>query len=259
MSFGAGKGNKQSSSGYQQQTAENYGSDIWGPQAGFLGDLYARAQQQSFQPDAGMGTLGMAGNQYGQAGNLYGQSLGYLGQAGGAYGQSQAALNRLANPTEADPMQAVYARNIGQMFNEQVMPGLKGDAMVGGGLGGSRAGIAQGLAGARVGQQIQDFSAQLYGDQQNRALQAGQALQGVGQGYLQGMAGMQDAASGMGNLGQAYQSLATQQSQMPWQALQQYAGLLGPAVMQQLGSYSQGTATNRSKGSGGDNFKIGLW
>jgi hypothetical protein len=231
MSFGSKKGTKSSSSGYQQQTAENYGSDIWGPQAGFLGDLYARAQQQSFQPNAGMGTLGNV--------------AGMFGQAGSALGQSQAALNRLANPTEADPMQAVYARNLGQMFNEQIMPGLKGDAMVGGGLGGSRAGIAQGLAGARVGQQLQDFSAQLYGDQQNRALQAGQALQGVGQGY--------------GQLGAGYQDLATQQSQMPWQALQQYAGLLGPAVMQQLGSYSQGTATNRSKGSGGGGFDMRLW
>jgi hypothetical protein len=286
MSFGKSKGTSQSSSGWNTQDAQNYGTDIWGTQAGYLGDLYARAQQQSWQPSGGFGALDQAGGAYGQAGGLYGQSLGslgqagslyggslgYLGQAGGAYGQSQAALNRLANPTQADPMQAVYARNLGQQFNEQIMPGLKGDAAIGGGLGGSRAGIAQGLAGARMGQQMQDFAAQLYGQQQDRALQAGQALQGVGQGYLQGMQGMQQAgagyadiaagqqaaAGGMGNLGQAYQGLATQQQQMPWYAIQQYAGLLGPAVMRNMGGYARGSGTTSGSSSGGGGFNIGL-
>jgi hypothetical protein len=210
-SWGKSKSKQSSSS-----QSYDYGNEVWGAQSPYLQDMYARAQQMSMQPNAGMGTLD----------NVEGM----FGQAGSALGQSQAALNRLANPTEADPMQAVYARNLGQMFNEQIMPGLKGDAMVGGGLGGSRAGIAQGLAGARMGQQMQDFSAQLYGDQQNRALQAGQALQGVGQGYNQ--------------LGAGYQDLAMQRAQMPWAQMQQYAGLLGPAVMRDLGGYS----TSRSKG-----------
>jgi hypothetical protein len=254
-SLGGGKSkSKQSSS----STSYDYGNEVWGAQSPYLQDMYARAQQMSMQPAQGMGSLGMAGDMYGQSGNMYGQSMGYLGQAGNAFGQSQDALNRMANPTEADPMQAVYARQLGQQFNEQIMPGLKGDAMVGGGMGGSRAGIAQGLAGARMGQQLQDFSAQLYGQQQERALRAGQALQGVGQGYLQGMAGLQENAAGYGSLGQAYQGLATQQQQMPWAQMQQYAGLLGPAVMRDLGGYS----TSRSKGKSNSwnmNMSGGLW
>jgi hypothetical protein len=257
---------KSSSKNQSANVGLNYGTNIWEPQGGYLADLYGRAQQMSAMPVSGQEFMGSAANMYGgansafdQAGGLYGGSLGMLGGANQAYGQSQAALNRMANPTEADPMQAVYARNLGQQFNEQIMPGLKGEAAIGGGLGGSRAGIAQGLAGARMGQQMQDFSAQLYGQQQDRALQAGQALQGVGQGYLQGMAGVQNAAAGYGQLGssraglgQNYQQLAAQQAQMPWANLQAYAGLLGPAVMRNLGGVNigqgggQSTAWNQS-------------
>ena len=200
----------------QQQSSEqwNYGTNVWGPQAGYLQDLYDQAQ----------GTLN---NQQGYAGQ------GSLDQAGGALGQSQMALQRLANPDQTDPLMGMYANQIGQQFNEQIAPGIRGDAMLGGNRGGSRQGIGLGLAGARAGQQLQDFGAQLWGQQQQNALQAAQGLQGVAGGYGQ---------------------LSGQQGMAPWQNLQQYAGLIGGPAFQNLGGY--GTSSGASSGGGGWNMRL---
>ena len=123
MGFGKTKGTS------QQQSSEqwNYGTNVWGPQAGFLQDIYNQAQgmQQGLQGYAG------------QAG---------LDQMQGALGQSQQALQRLANPDQTDPLMGMYAKQIGQQFNEQIAPGIRGDAMLGGNRGGSRQGIGLGLA-----------------------------------------------------------------------------------------------------------------
>ena len=202
-----------------QQSSEqwNYGTNVWGPQAGYLQDLYGQAQ----------GTLG---SQQGYAGQ------GSLDQAGGALGQSQQALQRLANPQQTDPLMGLYANQIGQQFNEQIAPGIRGDAMLGGNRGGSRQGIGLGLAGARAGQQLQDFGAQLWGQQQQNALQAAQGLQGVAGGYGQ---------------------LSGQQGMAPWQNLQQYAGLIGGPAFQNLGGYSKSQGT--SSGGGGWGHSAYLW
>jgi hypothetical protein len=179
-----------------------------------------------------------AGQDMGMAG--YNQGMDYLNQGmAGLGGQNMqgafSTLGRLQNPG-MDPMMDVYARQLGQNFNEQIMPGLRGDAMAAGGLGSSRAGIAQGLAGARMGQQMQDFGAQLYGQNQDRALQAANA-----------MGGLQGSISGMyGQGGQLAQQLGQFGMGVPWYAQNQMAGLLGNPLMQNLGS----TSTSSSKGSG---------
>jgi hypothetical protein len=181
-----------------------------------------------------------------------------------AYGgpQMQGAfntLNQMQNPG-TDPMMGVYGRQIGQQFNEQIMPGLRGDAMVGGGYGGSRAGIAQGLAGARMGQQMQDFGAQLYGQNQDRRLNAanmaGNLSMQQGQGYGQG-------AALAGQLGQQYGAFADQAQGLgqfgmgiPWYNLQQYAGLLGAPQMQDLGASGSSSGTSSGKSGG---FQAHIW
>lgn len=207
---------------------------------------------------------GMAAGQQG-----YDQGMGYLSQAMGGldratqYNQmgmnqlnspymtgAQDTLQRMQNPG-LDPMMAVYGKQIGQQFNEQVMPGLRGEAMVAGGLGGSRAGIGQGLAGARMGQQLQDFGAQLYGQNQDRALNAANtagALQGNIAGmYGQGSQNQQNIAGMYGQGSQQAQALGQYGMGIPWYAQQQMAGLLGPATMQDLGSYAAGTSTGKSR------------
>ena len=182
-------------------------------------------------------TYGM-GQEYGQQG--YGQGMGYLNQAmqqmGSPYmAQTQDTLARMQNPG-MDPMMDVYSRQIGRQFNEQVMPAMRGDASVAGQLGSSRAGIGQGLAAARAGQQIQDFGAQLYGANQDRALQAAN-MQGALQGNIASMYGQgSQQAQALGQFGMG----------IPWYALQQQQGLLGNAIMRDLGGVGIGNTSGNA-------------
>jgi hypothetical protein len=288
---------------------------VWDVQSPYLADTYQQAQniytqqqgntaaQQSVDQWAQM--MSQAQGQYGQAGSWLDQAMGQYGQAGqgiqqgygllgdarnqygmanqgllqgyGALNQAQSGFNSFMNPG-VNPMSDVYARLAGQQFNEQIMPGLRGDAMVAGGLGNSRSGIAQGLAGARVGQQLQDWNAQLYGEDMNRKLQASQGLAGlgsqygglagqqanIGQGYgvLGGLAGQlagQQAGIGAGmgdlgsrraalgadqaSLGRLYGGLAGMQQALPWGNLEQYRSMIGnPTMVGGGGSSTGGTA-----------------
>lgn len=267
MSFGKSKGTKSKSS--QTSTQWDYGTQVDPTQMGYLSNLWGAAQNQANDPwtsvagyygyNQGRGMLDQASGALGQAGQYNQQSM---DQAGSPYMQSaQNTFQRLQNPG-MDPMMDVYSRQIGQQFNEQIMPGLKGDAMVSGGLGGSRAGIAQGLAGARAGQQLQDFGAQLYGQNQDRALQAAQ-----GGGQLQEMiANMYgQGAQTAGQIGQAYQQSAQGAQALgqfgmgvPWYAQNQLAGLLGPAVVTDKGGYGLSTGTSKGSGGGGFNLNSGF-
>jgi len=209
----AGGGSEKSSS-----SSIDKGTNVWGPQQPYLKDIYGQAQN----------IYGTAGNQAAQG--AYDQS----GQYQQAFGQAMETTQRLQNPG-MNPMMNVYANQIGQNFREQIMPALQGQAMQAGGYGGSRAGIAQGLAGARAGQQIQDFGAQLYSEDQNRALSAA-GMQGQ-LGQMGGQYALDRGAFGMG---------------IPWYNLQQYSGLIGAPTMQDLG----GSSTSKSSGW---NANAGLW
>lgn len=223
---------KSKSKSTQTSFSQDYGSRLNADQGAQLSNLWSQGanlnasgagQAQGYQGyNQAMGMNQLAGNQLG----------------GAAMQGAQDTFSRLQNPG-MDPMMGVYAKQIGQNFNEQIMPGLRGDAMVGGGLGSSRAGIAQGLAGARAGQQLQDFGAQLYGQNQDRALQAA----GAG-GNLAG-----SIADAYGNLGQ--NAMATGQFGMgiPWYGATQQKGLLGAPIVENLGGYSTSTGTSKSKGS----------
>ena len=181
-------------------------------------------------------------------------------QSGNYYNQAGSGFSQMANATGVDPMADVYARQTGQSFREQIMPAIGGEAAQMGGMGSSRQGIAQGLAGARASQQIQDFNAQLYNEQQNRALAANQGLAGVGQG-LQGLGtarvgqgtamgnlGSQQAslAAGYQNNAQGMAGLADMGMNLPWYALSQYAGLLGSPTVRSLGG--SGSSSGRDVG-----------
>jgi len=198
-------------------------------QQGLMGDMWLQGN--------GMMTYG-AGQDVGQQG--YSQGMDFLNQAMRQMGspymtQTQDTLGRMQNPG-MDPMMDVYSRQIGRQFNEQVMPGLKADAMVAGGLGNSRSGIAQGLAGARAGQQLQDFGAQLYGQNQDRALQAAN-MQGALQGNLASMYGQgSQQAQALGQFGMG----------IPWYALQQQQGLLGQAIMRDRGGVGIGNSSGNA-------------
>ena len=269
MSIGSNKGGSstqqtQSSSGFNQ----SFGSALNTTQEGYLNNLWGGAQNLANQ-GAGQ-AAGYAGYNAALAGNQQGQ--GYLNQGAGAVGgalgqlgQGQQAFNTLGNLQNpgVDPMMGVYADQIGQQFNRQVMPALQGQAILGGGLGSSRAGIAQGLAASDAQRNIQNFGAQLYGQGQDRALQAAGAQGNLANQFAQ--TGLQGAGM-YGQLGQATQqgamnNLAAGQFGMgiPWYAQQQFAGLLGSPIVEDLGGIgstnSMGVSSGSSKSRG---FSFGL-
>jgi hypothetical protein len=239
MSVGSNK-SKGTTSSTASGMSETFGTAIAAEQLPYLQNLWSQAA--SLGGNAGSPQMGYNAYNQGMQANQAGMNA--LGGANmqGAFN----TLGRMQNPG-MDPMMDVYSRQIGRSFNEQIMPGLRGDAAMAGGLGSSRAGIAQGLAGARAGQQIQDFGAQLYGQNQDRAAMAAQAAGGLGMQQAGGyMTGGQNAAS-LGQFGMG----------IPWYNMQQYAGLLGSPVMQNLGGYSNQVNTASGKTSSGG-FSFGI-
>jgi len=226
MSFGKTKPTVSNQSSTQSST--NYGTDIWGAQSPYLQDMYAQAQNQASQGYAGAGALGQAG--------------GYFGQSGQALGSAMQGYGQMFNDQTVDPMLQQYGQALGRNWSENILPGMQGQAALAGGLGNSRDQIGQALAAGRQGQQFQDFAGQLYGQQQDRRMQALAGMGQVGAGY--------GALGGdMANYGQAQQAAA-------WNPLQQYAGLLGGPTSINLGGVSSGTSTGASSGGGGFNFKL---
>jgi hypothetical protein len=198
-------GSNYNNSSVSNQGSTTYGTGVWGAQSPYLQDLFSRAQGMS-------------------------QGGGYMpnyGQAQGALDASQQGLMQMAGDQSMDPRMGAYANQLGRQFNQQILPGLRGNDQMAGGLGSSRAGIGQGLAAAQFGQQLQDFGAQLYGGQQDRRLQA--------QMGLQGLAGQQASLQGM-------------QQAAPWYAMNQYRSLLGAPVQNNLGGTSFGNTTSAGRG-----------
>lgn len=278
MSIGGSKSSGKTTSTSNSSTqgeGYDYGTGMWSGQAPFLTDLYNRANQASYGGDPSTGYLGRAeyaDNQGMEALRMGEQQLrnsqGYLGSAGGYLNRSADNLQSFLNPTTTDPLSKVYAQQMRQQFQEEFLPGLKGDAMMAGGLGGSRQQIGAALGSQRAMQAIGDFNSSLYGQQQDRALQAAQGLGTIGQMFQ----GLGDASNqigaGWGNMAGGWQSaggnamgMADFARSMPWYGLNQYSGLLGMPVTLDQGGFnwnnSQSSSSSSGKSSsGGFNFGI---
>lgn len=89
-------------------------------------------------------------------------------------------LNDVLNPDTNQYLRGTAdaaSRQIGQAFQEQVLPGVRGEAITAGGFGGTRQGIAEGLAGGRAAQAIGDSTTKIYSDAYGKGLDAqGRAL-----------------------------------------------------------------------------------
>lgn len=226
-----------------------------GQQAGQM----PQGQQQGGTPQ-GTGHAYEAGQYSGQADPMAG--LFPSSQASNfSFSQSSPQGNYTPSPYLDQQANAIKTQ-YGQQFNEQVLPGLRDKFVGAGGLGGSRQGIAEGLAAGRSQQGLAGALANLYGNDyeqsQNRSLQAGiagnsAAIQGRGmelqydlgrlnseRGFystnrgqdLQQM-GLGAGLMGQGNLGLLNQGsgiygLGQQENQAPWQAIQNYNGILQP-------------------------------
>jgi hypothetical protein len=226
--------NQSNSSSKNQSTASgSSATNVWGEQSPFLQSLYnqgagilgqqqgagqaAQGQVDQFMPGVQQGFQGMQG----------------IGQTGGPIGQFADPNNSMVNQQIGN-----LGQQLGDFFNNQLMPGIAGQAVDVGGFGGARQGVAQGAAAGHVAQQFQqgstDLMANAYGNAQNAAGQQTQAMLGANSA-LGGMAG--DAF----NLGMSPYNAA-------WGPLQQQAGLLGgPAMLSQSQQQSQGTGSTTGK------------
>lgn len=223
--------------------------------AGGIGDV---AFQQSGQlGGAGQGFLGNL--QQGAAGQLGGQQLQNQAaqqaiQGGGPGGDFLQGAIAQGNPFLNQQVQAL-GQQIGQQFQEQVLPGIRRNATSVGGLGGGRQGVAEGIAG-RGSQQafanqaanlgFQNFGQQLgaAGQLQQNALQGGQL---AGQGVSQQLG---SATAGLGSLGGLF-NLGLAPFGAQFQPLQQQAGLVGgPTVLSEQQSQGQSSAFNVNAGFG---------
>lgn len=173
------------------------------------------------------------------------------------------------NPYLGDQVQSI-TRGFNRNLQENVLPGLRSRFIGSGGLGGSRQGIAEGLAAARSGEGLASAITNLYAsdyeNSQNRGLQGriagmnaglqarsmdlndqlqrlnsernfytsqrGQDLSQLG--LAAGLLGQ--ANQGFLNQGQGIYGIGQQEQNAPWQQLQNYSGLLAP--------YQQAGATN---------------
>lgn len=316
MSIGGSK-SKGSTTSTTASESEDWGTQVWGTQAPYLQDLYNRSQQMFRGGASASGNsnyyLGNANTADNRASSALGTQGAYLNMAAkqipasttqlqnaganlnsaqiglnrgiSTLDQSRSALAKFLNPT-VDPAMKAYSKALGQEFKEQFLPGLRGDAAVAGGLGGSRQQIASALGSQRAQQSLSEFAANSYAGQQERALQAAQGIGALNQGYTQNAGGWQqnaaargDIAGGylnnanmLGTIGQGfsqqaagYQGLSQNQQakydlarQMPWYNLNQYAGLLGMPVQNDMGGWTSSKSTSKGKsGSAGFNFGFG--
>ncbi|RKZ06638.1 hypothetical protein DRQ25_13480 [Candidatus Fermentibacteria bacterium] len=209
---------------------------VWGAQSPYLTDLYSQAQT----------TAG------GQGGTQFAQGIqnpamqAFNQQSQGGFSPDTAGLQQIAQGGGYDPTQQNAAlggaidAGLGQIsrnFNRNIMPGINTGSAMSNTSGGSRQGIAQGLAASDANQQATDFVNQMqsqnFNQMQGRALdsqgQQMQAYQGLGQqSALQNQA-QQNAMGQAGNM----QNLGFNTQ---YGNLQNYGQLIGgPTVLGQGG------------------------
>ncbi|GAF96669.1 unnamed protein product, partial [marine sediment metagenome] len=140
-----GQGGSQS-----QNTGSSFGmqfpDSVWGAQVPFFENLYSQANQMM------MG----GGNQ---------------GQAQGLFEQGLQGFNQMMNPG-VNPHLEAYAGDVQQNFTDNILPGIRRDAGGRGMVGGTRQGVAEGVAGGYANRDITNMASKLYGEDMNRMLGA---------------------------------------------------------------------------------------
>jgi hypothetical protein len=180
-------------------------------------------------------------------------------QQGGLLGNLGSGQQSSRNPY-LDMMGGAVVQQAAQGLNNQVLPGIRSNAMMAGGIGGSRQGIAEGNAIGQTMQGVSNSLAGLYGNAYNQdrgfdmqqrgqdqsfyTAQRGQDLQSMGLGanlFQQGQQGLQGQGQGVFGAGQ----MQTQAQQQPFtnfsNVLSPYSGMGGTHIQQQPGSSQWGS------------------
>jgi len=232
-------------------------ASVWSGQQPYLTDLYQRAQDASY---------GGTGQQYAQ--QFQQPALGAFNQqAAGGQQYDTTALQQMTQPGAYDQYQnqqdqnlqgAIGAgmRQINQNFQENIMPGINTGAALSGTSGGSRQGIAQGIAARGANQTAADFTqkmqSQAFNQNQQRNLQAQQAGAQQQLGAYQGL-GQQGAMANQAQ--QAAMGQAPQLSNLGFGSqygdLQNLSGLIGGPTVLGGGSQTHGGAGDAIQGGAG--------
>jgi len=152
--------------GSEGKTAPSTVSNIQSP---FLQDLFSRAQVASQGPTTS--PLEQQGQQ---------SAIDYANQLGPQVQSAQGAQQFLTNPgllsPDSNPFLAQTAQAatspIMQALMEQILPSIRGGAIGAGGFGGSRQGIAEGIASRGALKQIGDTTANIFSNAYEQGLNA---------------------------------------------------------------------------------------
>lgn len=258
----SGWGSNVNAAGQQGTQGQNQLNAILAAMGGSAGQVpgQVQGQTQGIMQAIGGQAGNMAGNATNTSGQIQGQNQnlnqqlmqafsGLLGQAGGTQGQVNSAigqgnaqtsggLNFLAGgdvlrPESNAALQAAIqgaSRPVIENFQNNILPGIGQEAVTAGGYGGSRHGIAEGLAAQGVTRQVGDIASSM----SNQNYQTG----------LQAMLGGLNTQ--VGQQGQNLQAMlgAGQQGQNAAQGVMQ--GILGGANTQQAGTLGAGSLTNQA-------------
>ncbi len=251
----------------KSQSSSQQQSFVDPQQQPFLQNLRSQAQslQQSQQAPLGQAAFDLGGqlSQTGQQGitnigNIQ-QALGGELPGFGATADAQQALRQQAfgeNP-ELQNQINLLGQDIGQTFQQQILPGIQSEAIGTGQLGGGREGVAQGLASQAALSEFQRGAQTFRSEDITRQLAAAGQLGQLGLGQ-QAQTGAQLGDAGALNLGalgelQNLFNLGLSPFAAEFGALNNLAGIIGqPTVLQQGAAQATGEAA--SKGFGLFNF-----
>lgn len=176
------------------------------------------------------------------------QAFGSLGAADPT-GSIQQMLTGQVNTSALNPVVQSTIRRLGEGFNEQVLPNIRGNAVAAGQYGGSRQGIAEGLASKGLLYSMGDTASGMYNNAFNTAQQqmygTANNMAGLGLSNAQSNAN-RDLSAQTTN---AANDLAAQTTNIANQlALQQFNANLGLQNNQQAMQLAQQQLANRAQG-----------
>lgn len=237
LSFGASKESSKNESQYTNQSQSQDQSTSFGNNQS---SAFGTDQSTSFGQNQSTSGSYIDPTQGGFLQNLWGQASG-LADPQGVQANIQNTLGQIMPGLQGtfqnlqgltDPSQTIATQSqalqqgLGNLFNNEILPGIKGDAIASGGFGGGRQGVAEGVATGQLANSFTSGLADITSAANSQALQASQQLGTLGQGIM--------------GLSQAGQTAGMD-------ILSQLAGILGgPTVLQQ--SESAGTTGSQSTG-----------
>lgn len=129
------------------------------------------------------------------ANTLFSGGMGFMDSLGANAGNAYLGDRLSGDNAVLEQQIGLLGEDIGQFFNEQLLPGITSEAVGGGQLGGGRQGVAQGLAAREAGSQFtRGATALRAGDINARDAAAGVLGQNTIQGATAGLQGLSPLA-----------------------------------------------------------------